>query len=188
MPAPDAGLFAATWNYEIRCRTLATWAEEPGYDEAVELLEAALAEKRTLQASSTSKPSPTSRLDRSRMSRKPLAHRNPPRLANLQGVGVRPGQALLARRNAGRSQWPTPRDPRPAARRAQRRRRRICLCLGRSPIPLAAAEQDPVPPWRPMLPRQGERTPELSLRIPTLADRRSVESPSRWLACRLSSF
>jgi ferritin-like metal-binding protein YciE len=51
MPALDAGLLAAAQaveHYEIsRYGTLATWAEELGYGEAVELLKATLAEEKT---------------------------------------------------------------------------------------------------------------------------------------------
>jgi ferritin-like metal-binding protein YciE len=51
MPALDAGLLAAAQaveHYEIsRYGTLSTWAEELGYDEAVTLLEATLAEEKT---------------------------------------------------------------------------------------------------------------------------------------------
>lgn len=50
-PALDAGLLAAAQaveHYEIsRYGTLSTWAEELGYDEAVTLLDATLAEERT---------------------------------------------------------------------------------------------------------------------------------------------
>jgi ferritin-like metal-binding protein YciE len=51
MPALDAGLLAAAQaveHYEIsRYGTLATWAQELGYDEAVELLKATLEEENT---------------------------------------------------------------------------------------------------------------------------------------------
>jgi ferritin-like metal-binding protein YciE len=51
MPALDAGLLAsaqAVEHYEIsRYGTLSTWAEELGYEEAVDLLEATLQRKRT---------------------------------------------------------------------------------------------------------------------------------------------
>jgi ferritin-like metal-binding protein YciE len=51
MPALDAGLLAAAQaveHYEIsRYGTLSTWAEELGYSEAVDLLEATLAEEKT---------------------------------------------------------------------------------------------------------------------------------------------
>jgi len=50
MPALDAGLLAAAQaveHYEIsRYGTLATWAEELGYEGAVELLEATLQEEK----------------------------------------------------------------------------------------------------------------------------------------------
>ena len=50
MPALDAGLLAAAQaveHYEIsRYGTLSTWAEELGYEEAVELLEATLQEEK----------------------------------------------------------------------------------------------------------------------------------------------
>jgi ferritin-like metal-binding protein YciE len=50
MPALDAGLLAAAQaveHYEIsRYGTLATWAEELGYDEAVQLLEETLEEEK----------------------------------------------------------------------------------------------------------------------------------------------
>jgi ferritin-like metal-binding protein YciE len=50
MPALDSGLLAAAQaveHYEIsRYGTLSTWAEELGYEEAVELLEATLQEEK----------------------------------------------------------------------------------------------------------------------------------------------
>jgi ferritin-like metal-binding protein YciE len=49
MPALDAGLLAsaqAVEHYEKRYGTLSTWAEELGYDEAVDLLEATLQEEK----------------------------------------------------------------------------------------------------------------------------------------------
>lgn len=50
MPALDAGLLAAAQaveHYEIsRYGTLSTWAQELGYEDAVELLEATLAEEK----------------------------------------------------------------------------------------------------------------------------------------------
>ncbi len=51
MPALDAGLLAAAQaveHYEIsRYGTLSAWAEELGYEEAVELLEATLSEEKS---------------------------------------------------------------------------------------------------------------------------------------------
>jgi len=58
MPALDAGLLAAAQaveHYEIsRYGTLATWAEELGYDEAVQLLEETLEEEKNTDKTLTS--------------------------------------------------------------------------------------------------------------------------------------
>lgn len=58
MPALDAGLLAAAQaveHYEIsRYGTLATWAGELGYDDAVELLEATLTEEKNTDKTLTS--------------------------------------------------------------------------------------------------------------------------------------